>query len=408
MIPLAAFDGANGVSPRGALALGGDDNFYGTTFMGGASFPPGYGTLFRITMNGALSNMLSFNGGATGAYPNAGLTQVSPGVFYGTTAQGGTNDPGDGGDGTLFRFTAQLDPPGLANVGNQVLQVGQELVFTNQVFGGTPPVALSLAPGAPAGAILTTNGVFRWAPSVAEGSTTNSIAIWAVDSGTPPASNALSFTVIVGPCVVVSIGSSPVQIGHSTCVPVNFLTTASLTNLSFSILTLPDRLTNWAVNPVDGAIVQAAVQAPATFQPQFNFASQPGQVLQGLSLLAYICVDALDGGQSAFAPLTIGNIVATKTDGTTVAPVFANDGELVLIEGEPLLEAKPSTKGIGPQFILYGNPGTNYFIQYATSLASPIAWSPLTNFTLTGLQTNFPQASPVDPMEFFRAGCLGQ
>ena len=408
MIPLAAFDGANGVSPRGALALGGDDNFYGTTFMGGASFPPGYGTLFRITMNGALSNMLSFNGGATGAYPNAGLTQVSPGVFYGTTAQGGTNDPGDGGDGTLFRFTAQLDPPGLANVGNQVLQVGQELVFTNQVFGGTPPVALSLAPGAPAGAILTTNGVFRWAPSVAEGSTTNSIAIWAVDSGTPPASNALSFTVIVGPCVVVSIGSSPVQIGHSTCVPVNFLTTASLTNLSFSILTLPDRLTNWAVNPVDGAIVQAAVQAPATFQPQFNFASQPGQVLQGLSLLAYICVDALDGGQSAFAPLTIGNIVATKTDGTTVAPVFANDGELVLIEGEPLLEAKPSTKGIGPQFILYGNPGTNYFIQYATSLASPIAWSPLTNFTLTGLQTNFPQASPADPMEFFRAGCLGQ
>jgi uncharacterized repeat protein (TIGR03803 family) len=408
LIPLAAFNGTNGVSPQGALTLGSDDNFYGTSAVGGASFPPGYGTVFRVTMNGTLSNLLSFDGGSTGAYPNAGLTQVSPGVFYGTTAQGGTNDLGSGGDGTLFRFTSRPGPPGLANIGNQVLQVGQELVFTNQVFGGTPPVALSLAPGAPAGAGLTAHGVFRWAPAPNQGSTTNSITIWVVDSGSPPASNALSFSVIVGPCVAVSIGSSPVQIGHSTCVPVNFLTTVSLTNLSFSILTLPDRLTNWAVNPVDGAIVQAGVQAPTTFQPQFNFASQPGQVLQGLSLLAYICVDALDAGQSAFAPLTIGNIVGTKADGTTVARVFANDGELVLIEGEPLLEAKPSTNGIGPQFILYGNPGTNFFIQYTTSLTPPVVWSPFTNFTLTGLQTNFPPASPADPVEFFRAGYPGQ
>jgi uncharacterized repeat protein (TIGR03803 family) len=408
LIPLAVFNGTNGVSPLGALTLGSDDNFYGTTPAGGASFPPGYGTVFRVTMNGALSNLLSFDGGSTGAYPNAGLTQAGPGVFYGTTAQGGTNDLGSGGDGTLFRFTSQPGPPGLANLGNQVLQVGQELVFTNQVFGGTPPVALSLAPGAAAGAGLTTNRVFHWAPAVSQGSTTNSFTVWAVDSGSPPASNAMSFTVIVGPCVSVSVSSSPVQIGHSTCVPVNFLTTVSLTNLSFSILTVPDRLTNWAVNPVDGAIVQAAVQAPTTFQPKFNFASQPGQVLQGLSLLAYICVDALDAGPSAFAPLTIGNIVATEADGTTVAPVFANDGELVLIEGDPLLEAKPSTNGIAPQFILYGNPGTNYFIQYTTSLTPPVVWSPFTNFTLIGLQTNFPPASPADAMEFFRAGYPGQ
>lgn len=407
LIPLAAFDGTNGVSPRGALALGSDDNFYGAAAQGGAGFPPGYGTIFRVTMNGGLSSVLSFDGGATGAYPNGGLSQVNPGIFYGTTAQGGTNDLGSGGDGTLFRFTSPPGPPGLANIGDQVLQVGQQLVFTNRVYGGTPPVVLSLASGAPAGAILTTDEVFRWAPAATQGSTTNSITIWAVDSSSPAASNSMSFTVIVGPCVEVSIGSSPVQIGHSTCVPVNFLTTVSLTNFSFSILTLPDRFTNWAVNPVDGAIVQAAVQAPQTFQPQFNFASQPGQVLQGLSLLAYICVDALDTGQSAFAPLTIGNVVATTTAGTPVVPVFSNDGELVLIEGAPLLEAKPSPHGNPPQFILYGNPGTNFFIQYTASLSPPILWSPLTNFTLTGLLTNFPQASPADAMEFFRAYYIG-
>ena len=162
------------------------------------------------------------------------------------------------------------------------------------MFGGTPPDDVEPARERPAGRRIDHEWSLPLGAALAEGSTTNLIAIWAVDSGTPPASNAMSFTVIVGPCVVVTIGSSPVQIGHSTCVPVNFLTTVSLTNLSFSILTLPDRLTNWAVNPVNGAIVQAAVQAPATSQPQFNFASQPGQVLTGLSLLAYICVDVLD------------------------------------------------------------------------------------------------------------------
>jgi hypothetical protein len=310
---------------------------------------------------------------------------------------------GNGGDGSVFRFTSAAGPLGLANIGNQVLQVGQELSFTNHAFGGTPPITLSVAPGAPAGVRLLTNGAFRWAPTPEQGSTTNLVTIWAIDSSSPPVSNALTFTIIVGPCVAVTLGSSPVQIGQSVCVPVNFLTTVRLTNLSFSILTLPDRLTNWAVNPVDGAVVQAAVQAPLTSQPHFNFASQPGQVLQGLSLLAYICVDALNVGPSAFAPLVITNIVATTPAGTPVAPVFAYDGKLVLIEGQPLLEVNPLTNGVPPQFILYGNPGTNFFVQYTTSLASPIPWSTFTNFTLVGLLTNFPQVSPTDPVEFFRS-----
>jgi len=408
LIPLASFNGTNGVSAQGTMVLGSDDNFYGTTLRGGASFPPGYGTVFRVTLNGGLSSMVSFDGGSSGAFPNGGLTQANPGIFYGTTTEGGTNDLGNGGDGSLFRFTSPPGPLALANIGNQVLQVGQELLFTNRVFGGTPPFTLLLAPGAPAGAALTTNWLFHWRPAVGQGSTTNLITIWAVDSTSPPASNSMSFTVIVGPCVAVTIGSSPVQIGHSVCVPLNFLTTVSLTNLSFSILTLPDRFTNWAVNPVDGAIVLATVQAPLTSQPQFNFSSQPGQVIQGLSLLAYICVDALDVGRSAFAPLLIADIVATTTNGTPVVPVFSNDGELVLLEGEPLLEPRPLASGLPPQFTLYGNPGTNYFIQYTTNLAPPIPWKPLTNFILTGLLTNFAPASPADPMEIFEAYYFGQ
>jgi hypothetical protein len=115
----------------------------------------------------------------------------------------------------------------------------------------------------------------------------------------------------------------------------------------------------------------------------------------------------LDSGRSAFAPLALENIVATTGAGAPVATVFARDGQLVLIEGHPLLQANLSTNGNAPQLTLYGNPGTNYFIQYTASLAPPAAWIPFTNFILTGLQTNFNPVAPADPMEFFQAYYFG-
>ena len=63
------------------LVLGGDGNFYGTTAAGGSS---GYGTVFKVTTNGVLTSLVSFND-ANGAYPSAGLVFGRDGNFYGTT-----------------------------------------------------------------------------------------------------------------------------------------------------------------------------------------------------------------------------------------------------------------------------------------------------------------------------------
>ncbi len=89
--------GRDGANPVAALVQGSDGNFYGTT--GGFDYGPDYGTVFRISTNGALTSLYSFTGGNDGMRPN-GLVQGSDGNFYGT-AGGGT----DGGFGTVFKIS---------------------------------------------------------------------------------------------------------------------------------------------------------------------------------------------------------------------------------------------------------------------------------------------------------------
>ena len=87
---------ANGVNPTATLTLGTDGNFYGTTYYGGSGYD---GTVFKVTTNGTLITLVSFNG-RNGAFPYAGLTLGNNGNFYGTTYEGGTY-----GDGTVFKVT---------------------------------------------------------------------------------------------------------------------------------------------------------------------------------------------------------------------------------------------------------------------------------------------------------------
>jgi uncharacterized repeat protein (TIGR03803 family) len=91
-------DGA--MSPT--ITLGGDGNFYGTTYAGG----DGYGTVFRLTTNGLLKTLHSFTG-TDGEWPSAPLTLGNDENFYGTTISF-TYTTGSGlgnGDGTIFQIT---------------------------------------------------------------------------------------------------------------------------------------------------------------------------------------------------------------------------------------------------------------------------------------------------------------
>ena len=114
---LASFNLTNGAgSYHAPLVQAGDGNFYGTTRQGGAF---GKGTLFMMTLAGALTTLGSFNG-TNGAEPYAGLVQGKDGDFYGTTYSGGARySRTNAGFGTIFRLSVtarrrskQLPAPG--------------------------------------------------------------------------------------------------------------------------------------------------------------------------------------------------------------------------------------------------------------------------------------------------------
>ena len=92
---------ADGANPNAGLIQGRDGNFYGTTSVGGTNK---YGTVFRITPDGAETVLHSFftgsPGNRDGLVPN-GLILGSDGNFYGTTSQGGAA----GASGTVFKIT---------------------------------------------------------------------------------------------------------------------------------------------------------------------------------------------------------------------------------------------------------------------------------------------------------------
>lgn len=105
----------DGIAPQGALILGTDGAFYGTTPSGGngrCGFQYGCGTVFRMTTSGATTTLHRFASANSldGSGPSPFLTQGRDGNFYGTTRSGGAN--GGSNVGTAFRLT----PAGIATV----------------------------------------------------------------------------------------------------------------------------------------------------------------------------------------------------------------------------------------------------------------------------------------------------
>jgi uncharacterized repeat protein (TIGR03803 family) len=101
-----AQNSTDGYGPAAGLILASDGNFYGTTKDGGVDDP---GTVFKITPDGVETVVHSFlNGTTDGQFPQGGVLQAADGNFYGTTLSGGAYG---GGAGAVFRLSNVIAGP---------------------------------------------------------------------------------------------------------------------------------------------------------------------------------------------------------------------------------------------------------------------------------------------------------
>jgi uncharacterized repeat protein (TIGR03803 family) len=97
---LHSFNNVDGDVPYAGLIQGADGNLFGTTVAGGAY---GQGTVFKITPSGTLTVLHSFcsqSGCPDGSGPDGALVLGTDRNFYGTTSGGGVN-----GQGTVFEIS---------------------------------------------------------------------------------------------------------------------------------------------------------------------------------------------------------------------------------------------------------------------------------------------------------------
>ena len=102
----------------GGLLKAKDGNSYGTTFSGRGDNSNGFGlgTVFRISPDGARTNLIVFNG-TNGANPLSDLVQGRDDNIYGITTRGGVFN-----QGTIFRVNlAKTSSPGPTNINVPIL-----------------------------------------------------------------------------------------------------------------------------------------------------------------------------------------------------------------------------------------------------------------------------------------------
>jgi RHS repeat-associated protein len=315
------------------------------------------------------------------AHDGAGNTQPAPSSANTTTT-------------TLSNY-----PPVITPVTNRVAIVGGQLVITNQAYDPNG-VTFSLGAGAPTGASITANGVFTWTPACGQGSTTNPITIWATDHGNPPLSSSITFTSTVPECIQASIGSTVMQTGQTSSVPVVLLSTTALTNMVFVVPFPPDRLTNFAITVNSAQVLTQSLQLLDKGDVQVSFILPAGSVLHGPTNVGVLSFAALANQSSVFLPLPLISVSGQKPDGGPVANAYGQPGRVVIIGKEPLLEAALGTNA-QRLLTLYGNPGATYQMGSSTNLMRT-NWAPVWHFPMTNLSEVF-SADQKSPLLFYRA-----
>ncbi len=172
-----------GISPYGALIQASDGNLYGTTSQGGAA---NAGTIFQLTLGGAITQLLSFDSVTDGAYPESVPLQASDGTVYLTTST--TTNGTDAGDVVQLSNGMPAPAPIITKFSPTRGKVGKKVTITGRNFVGTTAVAFNGR-----SATFTVKSTSTLIATVPAGATTGPVTV--TNAGGPAVSSG-TFTVV--------------------------------------------------------------------------------------------------------------------------------------------------------------------------------------------------------------------
>jgi hypothetical protein len=107
------------------------------------------------------------------------------------------------------------------------------------------------------------------------------------------------------------------------------------------------------------------------------------------------------GTHSGFVPLVMSNMQGTEADGALAGNPSGASGQVTVIAAEPLLQAAVVTNS-AIVLTLYGNPGSNYVIQSASSLTGS-RWQSIMSMMQNNVSSQFNIDTSNAPAQYFRA-----
>ena len=318
---------------------------------------------------------------------NSATFDGTPGHTYGFYSiahdnSGNLEQKTPGAEAVTYISTNQ--PPVLNPVANQTLKVGTGSLIPTMATNssGAGQLIYSLL-NAPAGASINpTNGAIFWDPSPAQAGTTNLFTIQVANSGIPPLSVTESFLAVVGDYAALDLGSGGVVAGQTVCVPLTLVSSAGLTNLTFTVTYPAAQLGDFSITPVAGQIATLQSTPLDASHAQISVQTSPGTLLVGTQQLASVCFTGLTNAASTTATVLVDFANATEVNGVTPATLDGSTGTLVVLQGRPFLTVSPvGTSQI--EITLYGIPGSKYVLESSGSLSGP--WTAVNTYIMAGV-----------------------
>jgi hypothetical protein len=260
------------------------------------------------------------------------------------------------------------------------------------------PLLFSAGPGTPVEATIDpVQGIIQWTPGQTYASTTNYMTIYITDQANPGLSTSETLVVVVGDYVRFQWGAAAVSAGQTGTLSLTMVASDSVSNAQITVAWPDSSLLNPTLTVLPPVIA-------GTLQHQNNqlviqLQTDPNQPLTGTNLVAQVSFQTSAGQPSAIYSLAAVTSSANTATGPADANLSANSTEVAVVGAQSLL--RPQSDAInGRSLSLYAQPGA-YVLQYATSLAAPVAWTTLRTYQ----QTNLVQAVSLDsdqPVIFYR------